>query len=311
MSETWVDAEDYEDLGEGAYDSDDLGEGAYDSDDLGEGVYDSDDAGEDFGEESRSARRRRERQRQIMLARQRQIMLARQRQAQMRRRRRPPLPARRPVGAPRPTPPAIRAVRSLDLETKVELDSLRRAVEESNRRANQANWAAVAGTAVNQGLDSFSPNLTNQYLRAGARFAPMLFLSPGKKKGGAAGVITDPRVIAGASILGIALLHNFTTSTVHSVLIDPYGPLTAPAGIRPGTPVLATGTLVAAAKGRLGISVPNAPFTWTSNNPILHFPDQSKGIFTATVTAGTATPVVVTATTPNNVTATLTVTVGP
>ena len=220
MSETWVDAEDYEDIGEGAYDSDDIGEGAYDSDDIGEGAYDSDDIGEDFGEESRSARHRRERQRRARLARQRQIMLARQRQAQMRRRRRPPLPARRPVGAPRPSRPAIRAVRSLDLETKVELDSLRRAVEESNRRANRATWAAVAGTAVNQGLDSFSPNLTNQYVRAGARFAPLLLLSPQKKKGGAEGFVTDPRFIGGASILGIALLHNFT-SRVHSVDSSP------------------------------------------------------------------------------------------
>lgn len=209
MSETWVDAEDYEDIGEGAYDSEDLGEGA----------YDSDDAGEDFGEESRSARRRRDRQRQIMLA--------RQRQAQLRRRRRPPQPARRPVRAPGPGRPAITAIRSLDLETKVGLDSLRRSVEESNRRANRATWAAVASTAVDQGLDSFRANLTNQYVRAGGRFAPLLFLSPAKKKGGAEGFVTDPRFIGGASILGIALLHNFT-SAVHSVLISPHDPVTTP-----------------------------------------------------------------------------------
>ena len=152
-----------------------------------------------------------------------------QRQAQMRRPRRPPLPARRPVGAPRPTPPAIKAVRSLDLETKVELDSLRRAVEESNRRANRATLAAVASTAVDQGLDSFRTNLTNQYVRAGARFAPLLLLSPKKKKGGVEGFVTDPRFIGGASILGIALLHNFT-SGVHSVVINPRGPVTAPVG---------------------------------------------------------------------------------
>jgi len=209
MSETWVDAADY----------DDIGEGAYDSDDIGEGAYDSDDAGEDFGEESSSARRRRERQRQIMLA--------RQRQAQTRHRRRSSQPAYRPVRAPGPGRPTITAIRSLDLETKVGLDSLRRALEESNRRADRATWAAVAGTAVNQGLDSFSTNLTNQYVRAGARFAPLLFLSPSKKKGGAAGFITDPRFIGGASILGIALLHNFT-STVNSVVINPHEPVTTP-----------------------------------------------------------------------------------
>ena len=264
MSETWVDAEDYEDIGEGAYDSEDIGEGIYDSEDIGEGAYDSEDIGEDFGEESRSARRRRERQRPARLARQRQIMLARQRQAQMRRRRRPPLPARRPVGAPRPTPPAIRAVRSLDLETKVELDSLRRAVEESNRRANRATWAAVASTAVDQGLDSFRTNLTNQYVRAGARFAPLLLLSPKKKKGGVEGFVTDPRFIGGASILGIALLHNFT-SGVHSVVINPRGPVTAPVGTT-GTQKVQD-TLGATAKDRLGNIVQNVPFTWKSDNP--------------------------------------------
>ena len=146
MSETWLDAEDYEHIGEGAYDSED----------TGEGIYDSEDAGEDFGEESRSGRRQRERQRQIMLA--------RQRQAQLRRLRRPPSPTRRPVGVARPSRPTITAIRALDLETRVGLDSLRRAVEESNRRANRATWAAVASTAVNQGLESFATNLTNQYL---------------------------------------------------------------------------------------------------------------------------------------------------
>jgi hypothetical protein len=306
MSETWVDAEDYDDIGEGAYDSDDIGEGAYDSDDIGE----------DFGEESGSARRQRQimlaRQRQIMLARQRQIMLARQRQAQIRRLRRPPLPTRRAVGAPRPSQPTIRAIRSLDLETKVELDSLRRAVEESNRRANRATWAAVAGTAVNQGLDSFSPNLTNQYLRAGARFTPLLFLSPKKKKGGVEGFVTDPRFLGGASILSIALLHNFT-SRVHSVAITlATGPVNAPAGTRPNKRVTVKGTLVATAKDRLGATVQNVPFTWASSpGTALNFPNTSIGDFEATFRAGTTTKEDVEATAPNGVKGTLQVQVGP
>ena len=129
------------------------GEGAYDSEDIGEGLRQR-RIGEDFGEESRSDRRRRERQRQAMLERQRQRQ-ARKRQARCAatataRQRAGQSPRRGP--SPRQT---IRAVRSLDLETKVGLDSLRRAVEESNRRANRATWAAVAGTAVDQGLDSF------------------------------------------------------------------------------------------------------------------------------------------------------------
>ena len=299
MSETWVDAEEYEDIGE-----------AEDYEYIGEGDYDSEDIGEDFGEESRSARRRRERLRRARLARRRRIMLARQRQAQLRRPRRPQLPARRPAGAPGPTRPAIRAVRSLDLETKVGLDSLRRAVEESNRRANQATWAAVAGVAVNQGLDSFQTNLTNQYVRAGARFAPLLFLSPGKKRGGAQGFVTDPRFIGGASILGIALLHNFT-SPVHSVVINPPGPVTAPAGTVAGTTLKVPVTVGATAKDRLGNIVQNASFSWKSSNVVLlTFPDPLKGEFIATVTAGTAASVDVTVTA-NGKQDTLAVLVGP
>jgi hypothetical protein len=258
MSETWVDAMDtetYDSIGEG-YDSDDVGDSSYDSDDIGESGY------PEFGEESRSARRRRERQRQILLE--------RQRQAQLRQTRRPPAPARRPAVPQRPVRPAqrqtITAIRSLDLETKVGYDSLRRAIEESNRRATRATWAAVAGTAVDQGLDSFSSRVTNEYLRAGARFAPLLFLSPEKKRGGVEGFVTDPRVIGGAAILGIALLGNFTTRSqeASSVYIASPGTLTSPAS---ATAAGATGTLNAYVRDRNGVNLTTQPsLTWTSYN---------------------------------------------
>src|SRR5689334_22220593 len=75
------------------------GEAGYEGEALGEAGYEA------YGEATRSDARRRERQRQIMLARQRQAMLARQRQAPPRR----PQPARRPA-VTTPTP-AVRAVR--------------------------------------------------------------------------------------------------------------------------------------------------------------------------------------------------------
>lgn len=165
---------------------------------------------------------------------------------------------------------------------------------------------------MNQGLDSFSPNLTSQYIKAGARFAPLLLLSPKKKKGGAEGFITDPRVIGGASILGIALLHNFT-SRVHSVGISLAGPVNAPAGPRPGTKVTVPGRLVAIAKDRIGGTVQNVPFTWKSLTPkVLIFPPSSTGDFMATFKKGnTTTTADVEVTAPNGVKGTLTVTVGP
>ena len=140
MSETWVGADEYEDIEEGA--------------------YDIDDADQDFGEES--DRLQRERQRRA----ERRYQIMRHRQAQMRRPGRQP--SRRVVGAPGPSRPTIRAIRSRDPETTAELDRLGRALKESNDRANRNIWFAVAGTVVSQGLDSLSPNPPNQYIGAGA-----------------------------------------------------------------------------------------------------------------------------------------------
>ncbi|HEY1324805.1 MAG TPA: Ig-like domain-containing protein, partial [Streptosporangiaceae bacterium] len=270
-----VDSVDSEALGEGAYDSEALGEGAYDSEALGEGAYDS------LGEESRAARRQRERQRQIMLARQRQL-----------RRQQPP------GQGPRPVPPpgqrqAITAIRSLDLETKVSQDSLRRALEASNRRAARATWAAVASAAVDQGLDSFGADLDNhEYIKAGARFAPLLFLSPEKTKRGVEGFVTDPRVIGGAAILSIALLGNFRTRSqgIASLsIVPPSGRIVAP---DVGT---STGTITANALDRHGKLVSSQPaITWSSSDPgTLAFLDPNVGTFT--LTAGNTGTVQVTA----------------
>lgn len=305
MSETWVDAvdtEQYEDVGEGAYDSEDIGEGAYDSEEIGEG------GNEEFGEESRAARRRRERQRQILLE--------RQRQAQLRRQRRPPSPAQRPVVPQRPVRPSgpsqrqtITAIRSLDLETKVGQDSLRRAMEESNRRAARATWAAVAGTAVDQGLDSFASKVTNQYLRAGARFAPLLFLSPEKKRSGVEGFVTDPRFIGGAAILGIALLGNFTSRApeASSVYIVPPGKLTAPAAEAPHV----TGHLTAYVRDRNGVNLtPQPALAWTSYNKDVMTLDSASGNYTLKLVTEAVT-VQVSAQTPNGVIGYLNVKVKP
>jgi hypothetical protein len=283
MSEAWVDAVDseaYDALGEGAYDSEALGEGAYDSEAIGEAS-----SYEGLGEESRSDRRQRERQRQIMLA--------RQRQAQTRRLGRPPARVQRPPAAAGPAPQAIRAIRSLDLETKVGQDSLRRALAESNRRATRATWAAVASAAVDQGLDSFSGDLgKHEYIKAGARFAPLLFLSPPKTRGGVEGFATDPRVIGGAAILGIALLGNFrnrSESVARVSIVPPTGAIVTPAS---GTE---TGPITATALDRHGNPIsPQPVFAWSSDNPgVLGFANPSVGTYT--LTAGSTGKVTITA----------------
>jgi hypothetical protein len=265
MSEAWAESEAYEAFGEGAYDSEAVGEGAYDSEAYGEASY------EGLGEESRADRRRRERQRQIMLA--------RQRQAQLRRQRQPPARVPRAAPATGAPPQTIRALRSLDLETKVGQDSLWRAVQESNRRASRATWAAVAGAAVDQGLDSFSKDLGNhEYIKAGARFAPLLFLSPEKTRSGVEGFVTDPRVIGGAAILGIALLGNFRNKTPAVTAVNITTLPTAANLVAPGS-----GTFAAEALDQNGIPIQPPPtFIWSSDSANLSFASSTSGSYTLT-----------------------------
>lgn len=199
MSETWVDAVETDAF-------EDVGEGAFGSEDTGEGIYGSEDTWEGLGEESRSARRRR--QRQIMLARQRQ------QQAQMRRPGRPPSPTQRPT---RPAAPSsrqtIRAIQSMDLETKVELDSLRRRLEESDRRARRGNWATIAGVAAAEVINQFDTLENHPNVSAAILGAPLLLLSPEKQRSGIEGFLLDPRVIGGAAVVGIAVASRWRNAT--------------------------------------------------------------------------------------------------
>ncbi|MCF6509655.1 hypothetical protein E9549_19985 [Blastococcus sp. MG754426] len=70
---------------------------------------------------------------------------------------------------------------------------------------NRSDYAAVAGLAVNQFMDSFDEP-QNAYLRALLRAAPLMLLSPQRRGDGFGAFATDPRVIGGAAALGIAFL---------------------------------------------------------------------------------------------------------
>ena len=172
MSEAWI--EDFES------DAWDEGEGDY----AGEAGYDSEDARSDA----------------IRRARARRIALARRRMAASSRARRPSTAVTAPT-TPRQT---VAAIRSLDLETKVGEDSLRRALERSNRRATRATYATIASVAVDQAFDSFEEEFDgHDFVRAGMRIAPLLLLSPERRRPGLEGFVLDPRVIGGAAVVGI------------------------------------------------------------------------------------------------------------
>lgn len=244
MSETIYEALDSE-----AYDS--AGEALYDSD-AADAEYEGDSAS-DYAEESRSAARRR--------ARQRQIMLARQRRAQ-------PPPARQPAVAPRgPVVRAIRAEpRATDLETRAMLERLRRRLDEANRAATRNAWAAEASTAASQILDSFDTGLAeHDWARAAIRGAPTLLLTPGKpRRPGLEGILLDPRVAGGALLAAIWAVGRFTNVSkgVDSVSVS-IVPSATTLAAEPGPTSI---QVVAVALDRAGAQVPNAAFVFESSD---------------------------------------------
>src|SRR6266700_5470167 len=168
MSETYPEAyesEAYEAYGEAGYEGEAAGEAGYEC----EAGYEGEAGYEAYGEDARSdARRRRERQRQIMLARQRQAQL-RQRSAASPRRTAPPPGSRQAIAAIRSD------VRDMNLDSKVDLDSLRRALSEANRRGDQAMYASLHSILGNQALATYQPSLANhRVVSAAIRWAPSL-----------------------------------------------------------------------------------------------------------------------------------------
>ena len=271
MSETWpdaIDTEEYDDIGEGIYDSEDA---EADNEELRRGV----EVGSSPARAAAADGRRTEQEPADAAALTSdwpssgsERIAPRQGQAPA---------ASRPRQATAP-------VRSLDLETSVRLDALRRAVE--IKPAGQSRHLGRRGRHRHGPRPGFVLRECDQPVCGGARFAPLLLLSPAKKRSGAEGLLTDPRLIGAASILGIALLHGFTGSA-HTVTIDDL----------PSDELGMNGTFDATAKDRLGNALSNAKFEWNSDKPwCLDFLNKSKGAFTLGLGQFTKEPVKITVT---------------
>jgi hypothetical protein len=100
------------------------------------------------------------------------------------------------------SPATAAAIRTVDLESKVAEDGLRQELTAQRKRMSRSEYAAVAGLAVNQFMESFDQP-ENAYARAALRFAPLLLLSPQTRGSGIERFVYDPRVIGGAAVLGI------------------------------------------------------------------------------------------------------------
>jgi uncharacterized protein YjdB len=151
---------------------------------------------------------------------------------------------------------AVNAVRNLDLETKVQEDTFRRAIRVQSRRMSRSEYAAVASAATNQFIESFdAPD--NPFFRAALRFAPLLLLAPQRRGSGLEAVITDPRVIGGAAVAAIVFFgENRKRLTVAQSIS-----VTAPANVA----VNASDRFVADVIDGRG-AVLSVPVTWTSSD---------------------------------------------
>jgi hypothetical protein len=207
MSTMWLDDMDYEmaEFGDGEFaEYDDSEFAEYDDGEASDYAdYDQEGGfeGEDYDAESRARRRAQQRR----SAQRRRVALARRSQAQARARARTrgrPTPTRPRVATPRST---VSAIRNVDLESKVAQDNARRALSAQGKRMSRSEYAAVAGVAISQFIESFKAP-ENAYAKAALRFSPLLLLSPQKRGTGVEAFVKDPRVLGAAAVAGITVL---------------------------------------------------------------------------------------------------------
>ena len=244
--------------GEAGYGGEAYGEAGYGGEAYGEAGYE----GEAYGESARSDARRRRAWQQ----RQRQILAAR-RAGQ---RRVPAPPLRRPaVTAPRPGQrPAITAVRSVDLDTRMELDALRRQLAKARRNGNMAMYSAVLSALASQGIDTFGDRLEkHDVVKAALRAAPLGLLWPQSDKKGIEGVLLHPAFIGAAGIAAIVISGKVVNASHGVDSISVISPARVPAG--------GSAMLSAVPVNRKGNTVPNTPITWTSLTPDVATVDSS------------------------------------
>jgi Bacterial Ig-like domain (group 2) len=233
----------------------------------------------DDAEASAAAMRRRREQRRRALARRellRRRELARRRAAMATVRERS-VAARGPVTTRAAVRRTQAAVRSLDLDGKVQADAFKRALAAEAARANRAQFATVAGAVVNLFQTTFEDRidvLKNPVAKGAGAFVPLLLL-PGKPPGGgAAAYARDPRVVGGAAIAAILVAHKLTEPRRTLVSkVDVVGK----ADITQGAKLVFIADVIDD-KGRV---VPNTTVTWTSTNPTAATVDPNTGEVTA------------------------------
>jgi hypothetical protein len=178
---------------------------------------------------------------------------------------------RRPADTSPPRATAA-AVRTLDLETKVQQDTLRSALAAQTKRMSLSEYSAVAGAAVNQFIETFDAP-TNPYARAALRFSPFLLMSPQSRGSGVEGIVKDPRVLGAALVAGIVVVGENSNQRRRPRDITIVGPT----HLFVGDSV----TLIADVIDGRGAILPAERVTWQSSDPKVAQIDSASGALRA------------------------------
>jgi hypothetical protein len=191
-------------MGEAASEGEGAGEALYEGEAAGETAYDS------SGEDARSDARWRARR----------IRDARRAQ---RGRPLPPPPARRGVTTAPIRRPTMTAIRSADVDTRAELDSMRRALARARRNGDMAMYSAVLSALASQGIDTFGDKLgKHDVVKAVFRTAPLALLWPQKPRRGIEGILVHPAFVGAAGIAAIVISGKFVNAShgVDTISVD-------------------------------------------------------------------------------------------
>ena len=244
MADNWLDDSDSEAI--------DLFGGEEGAEDY---LEDWDEEAETYDDEavSPAVRRRRAQARQLAARRRRLEALARARNKRAR-------------GARGPTPAGRKAVqqtqsavRELSLDTKVQADAMKNALQKHSDRTSRSEYSTLASVALSQFQQSFPQIVgTSRYTAAALNVAPLLLLSPQKKGSGALAIARDPRALGLLLVAGLA------------VAGDRLRPKQVARIDVPNVPTVVArqrAALTADALDEKGKRIDGTVFTWTSSNP--------------------------------------------
>lgn len=163
-------------------------------------------------------------------------------------------------------------LRKVDLESKVQADTLAGALAAQRKRMAGGEYAFASSLVVNELKSQFPEILGNKVIQTALPLAPLLFLRPPKKGNGVDSLLQDPRILAALLAAGIAL---FKTSTkdkeVEKVTVNP-----------PVQKISITGgasPFIATARDHNGEKIDGHGFNWFSSDPTIATVD-SNGLVT-------------------------------